>query len=40
VFYVSEGKPEGELSPDKEKEYSEVITNFYGVVVKVFAETL
>jgi hypothetical protein len=40
MFYVFEGKPEGELSPDKEKEYSEVNTNFCGVVVKVLTETL
>jgi hypothetical protein len=40
VFWVSEGKPEGELSPEKEKEYSEANTIFYGVVVEVLAETL
>jgi hypothetical protein len=40
VFWVSEGKPEGELSPEKEKEYSEAITIFCGAVVGVLAETL
>jgi hypothetical protein len=40
VFWVSEGKPEGELSPEKEKEYSEANTIFYGVVVGVLVETL
>jgi hypothetical protein len=29
VFWVSEGKPEGELTPEKEKEYSEANTIFY-----------
>jgi hypothetical protein len=37
---VSEGKPEGELSPEKEKEYLEVDTIFCGAVVGVLAETL
>jgi hypothetical protein len=40
VFWVSEGKPERELSPEKEKEYSEANTIFYGAVVGVHAETL
>jgi hypothetical protein len=40
VFWVSEGKPEGELSPEKEKEYSEANTIFYGVLVGVLAEAL
>jgi hypothetical protein len=40
VFWVSEGKPEGEVSPEKEKEYSEANTIFCGVVVGVLAETL
>jgi hypothetical protein len=39
VFWVSEGKPEGELTPEKEKEYSEVNTIFCGAVVGVHAET-
>jgi hypothetical protein len=39
VFWVSEGKPEGELTPEKEKEYSEVNTIFCGAVVGVLAET-
>jgi hypothetical protein len=37
---VSEGKPEGELTPEKEKEYLEVNTFFCGAVVGVHAETL
>jgi hypothetical protein len=37
---VSEGNPEGELSPDKEKEYSEANTIFCGAVVGVLVETL
>jgi hypothetical protein len=40
VFWVSEGKPERELSPEKEKEYSEANTIFCGAVVGVHAETL
>jgi hypothetical protein len=40
MFWVSEGKPEGELSPEKEKEYSEANTIFCGAVVGVLAETL
>jgi hypothetical protein len=40
VFCVSEGKPEGELSPEKEKEYSKANTIFYGVVVVVLVEAL
>jgi hypothetical protein len=40
VFWVSEGKPEGELSPEKEKEYSKGNTIFCGAVVEVLAETL
>jgi hypothetical protein len=40
VFCVSEGKPKGELSPEKEKEYSEANTIFCGAVVRVLAETL
>jgi hypothetical protein len=39
VFWVSEGKPEGELSPEKEKEYSEANTIFCGVVVSVLADS-
>jgi hypothetical protein len=37
---VSEGKSEGELSPEMEKEYSEANTIFCGVLVGVHAETL
>jgi hypothetical protein len=37
---VSEGKPKGELSPEKEKEYSKSNTIFYGAVVGVLLETL
>jgi hypothetical protein len=40
VFWVSEGKPKGELSPEKLKKYSEANTIFCGVVVGVLAETL
>jgi hypothetical protein len=40
VFWVSEGKPEGELSLEKEKEYSEANTIFYGAVVGVLVEIL
>jgi hypothetical protein len=40
VFWVSKGKLEGELTPEKEKEYSEANTIFYGAVVGVLAETL
>jgi hypothetical protein len=39
VFWVSKGKPEGELSPEKEKEYSKANTIFYGAVVGVLVET-
>jgi hypothetical protein len=37
---VSEGKPEGELSPEKEKEYSKANTIFCGAMLGVLAETL
>jgi hypothetical protein len=37
---VPEGKPEGELSPEKEKEYSEANTIFCDTVVGVLVETL
>jgi hypothetical protein len=40
VFWMSEGKPEGELSPEKEKEYSKYNTIFCGAVVRVLAETV
>jgi hypothetical protein len=40
VFWVSEGKPDGELTLEKENEYSEANTIFCGVVIGVFAETL
>jgi hypothetical protein len=40
MFWVSEGKPEGELSPKKEKEYSEANTIFCGAMVGVLAKTL
>jgi hypothetical protein len=40
VFWVSEGKPEGELSPEKEKEYSKANTIFCGAMVRVLTETL
>jgi hypothetical protein len=37
---VFKGKPEGELTPDRKKEYSETSTIFCGAVVGVLAETL
>jgi hypothetical protein len=40
VFWVSEGKPKGELTPEKEKAYSEANTIFCGAVVGVLIETL
>jgi hypothetical protein len=40
VFWVSEGKPKRELSPEKEKEYSKANTIFCDAVVGVLAETL
>jgi hypothetical protein len=40
VFWVSEGKPEGELTHEKEKAYSEVNTIFCGAMVGVLAESL
>jgi hypothetical protein len=40
VFWVSEGKLEGELIPEKEKEYSKANTIFCGAVVRILAETL
>jgi hypothetical protein len=40
VFWVSEGKPEGEFTPEKEKEYSKANTIFCGTVVEVLIETL
>jgi hypothetical protein len=40
VFWVSEGKPKGELTPEKEKDYSKVNTIFCGAVVRVLAETI
>jgi hypothetical protein len=40
MFWISEDKPEGELTPKKEKAYSEANTFFCGVVVRVLVETL
>jgi hypothetical protein len=40
VFWVSKGKPEGKLTPEKEKAYSEANTIFCGAMVGVLAETL
>jgi hypothetical protein len=40
VFWVSEGKPEGELTPEKEKAYSEANTIFCGAVIEVLAESM
>jgi hypothetical protein len=38
VLCVSEGKPEGELTHEKEKEYLGANTIFYGAVVGVLTE--
>jgi hypothetical protein len=40
VLWVSEGKLEGELTPEKKKEYSKANTIFCGAVVRILAETL
>jgi hypothetical protein len=40
LFWVSEGEPEGELTPEKEKAYSKGNIIFYGAVVRVLAENL
>jgi hypothetical protein len=40
VFWVSEGKPEGEVTYEKEKAYSEANTIFCGAMVGVFIERL
>jgi hypothetical protein len=40
VFWVFEGKPEGELTPEKDKEYSEANTIFCDTVVGVLVESL
>jgi hypothetical protein len=40
VFWVSEGKLEGKLTPEKEKEYSKANTIFYGAMVGALAESL
>jgi hypothetical protein len=40
MFWVSEFKSEGELTPEKEKEYSEANTIFCGAMVVVLAEAL
>jgi hypothetical protein len=40
MFWVSEGKPEGGVTPEKEKTYSEANTIFCSVVVGVLVETL
>jgi hypothetical protein len=40
VFWIFEGKPEGELTLEKEKAYSEANTIFCGAVVGVLVETL
>jgi hypothetical protein len=39
MFWVSEGKPEGELTPEKEKAYSEANTIFCGAAVGVLVDT-
>jgi hypothetical protein len=40
VFWLFEGRLEGELTPEKEKEYLEANTIFCDTVVGVLAETL
>jgi hypothetical protein len=40
VFWVFEGKPEGELTLEKEKAYSKGNTIFCGAVAGVLVETL
>jgi hypothetical protein len=40
VFWVSKGKTEGELTPEKEMEYSEANATFCGAVVRVLVETM
>jgi hypothetical protein len=40
VFWVSEGKPEGELTPDNENEYSEANTIFCCAMVGALVESL
>jgi hypothetical protein len=40
VFWVSEGKSEEELTPEKEKEYSEANTIFCCAMVGILAEAL
>jgi hypothetical protein len=40
MFWVSEGKPKGELTHEKEKEYSEANIIFCGAVVGVLIKTL
>jgi hypothetical protein len=40
MFWVSERKPEGELTPEQEKAYSEANIIFCGAVVRVLAKTL
>jgi hypothetical protein len=37
VFWVSNGKPEGQLTPEKEKEYEEANTLFVSAVIGVLA---
>jgi hypothetical protein len=37
MFWVSEGKHEGELTLKKEKAYSKANTIFYGAMVRVLA---
>jgi hypothetical protein len=40
MFSVSKGNPREELTHEKEKEYSEANTIFYGAVVGVLVETM
>ena len=40
VFWVSNGKPEGTLTPDQEKEFAAATTLFVGAVISVIADHL
>jgi hypothetical protein len=40
VFYVSNGKPEGQLTPQQEKEYEEANIIFIGTVIGALVDHL
>jgi hypothetical protein len=40
VFLVSNGKPEGQLTDEQEKNYEEINTLFIGVVIETHANHL